>query len=160
MHCPQCGQQQVSEIVRFCSRCGFPLDGVIHLLANNGLLPVYRTPEGASEISPRKRGVRQGGILMLSGILLVPILGVLSHYADSNFLELLVAIAALLCFVGGPLRMIYAALFEEGAQSWPKSAAPYAQHPMSLHQAMPPRRTLPPPTARETIGWYQRPQTA
>jgi len=106
MHCPQCGQQQVSEIVRFCSRCGFPLDGVIHLLANNGLLPVYRTPEGASEISPRKRGVRQGGILMLTGILLVPILGVLSHYADSNFLELLVAIAALLCFVGGPWRMI------------------------------------------------------
>ena len=28
MFCPQCGQQQVSDVTRYCSRCGFPLDGV------------------------------------------------------------------------------------------------------------------------------------
>ena len=27
MFCPQCGQEQASESVRFCSRCGFRLNG-------------------------------------------------------------------------------------------------------------------------------------
>ena len=157
MHCPQCGQQQVSEIVRFCSRCGFPLDGVIQLLSNNGMLPVYASAEEANQISPRKRGVRQGGILLLTGILLVPILGVLSHYVDSNFLELLIAIAALICFLGGPLRMIYAALFEDGAQTWRGVPAPFVQASMPTHQG--PRSALPPPPARQPTGWNPRPHT-
>ena len=33
MHCPQCGQQVVSDGVRFCNRCGFGLDGVKDLLS-------------------------------------------------------------------------------------------------------------------------------
>src|SRR5262245_22824375 len=103
MYCPHCGQQQVSDIVRFCSRCGFPLDGVIHLLHNGGMLPVY-APEGPSEMSPRRRGVRQGGIMLLSGAVLIPILGVFSSFLhDSMFLQILMGIAAIICFVGGPL---------------------------------------------------------
>lgn len=39
MHCPRCGQQQVSEEIKFCSRCGFPLGLVSELLANGGFLP-------------------------------------------------------------------------------------------------------------------------
>ncbi len=81
MFCPQCGQQQTSGLIRFCSRCGFPLDGVIQLLGNGGMLPAYRSPEEATQMSPRKKGVRQGGILFLSGILVVPLLGVLSSFA-------------------------------------------------------------------------------
>jgi len=68
MFCPQCGQQQISGAVRFCSRCGFPMDGVIHLLANSGMLPVYRSTDEPTQMSPRKRGVRQGMILALGGV--------------------------------------------------------------------------------------------
>lgn len=39
MHCPNCGQQQVSSEIRFCSRCGFPLGLVAEVLANGGFLP-------------------------------------------------------------------------------------------------------------------------
>lgn len=39
MHCPRCGQQQVSSETKFCSRCGFQLGLVSELLANNGFLP-------------------------------------------------------------------------------------------------------------------------
>lgn len=39
MHCPRCGQQQVSEEIKFCSRCGFPLGLVSEILANGGFLP-------------------------------------------------------------------------------------------------------------------------
>jgi len=159
MHCPQCGQQQVSETVRFCSRCGFPLDGVIQLLAHGGILPVYREPGTPAPISPRKKGVRQGGILFLTGVLLVPILGILYSYSNSNFLELLTAIAAVICFVGGPLRMLYAALFEEGGPNWPRTQTAYVQPSMPLQPGMPPRGALPPPSARQPTGWSGRPNT-
>lgn len=39
MHCPRCGQQQVSEETKFCSRCGFQLDLVSQLLMHGGFLP-------------------------------------------------------------------------------------------------------------------------
>src|ERR1051326_5158826 len=61
MFCPQCGQQQVTGVVRFCSRCGFPLDGVLHLLNSGGQLPVDRGPAEPVPISPRRKGVKQGG---------------------------------------------------------------------------------------------------
>ena len=39
MHCPRCGQQQVSDQTKFCSRCGFQLGLVGELLQNGGFLP-------------------------------------------------------------------------------------------------------------------------
>jgi hypothetical protein len=39
MHCPRCGQQQVTEDIKFCSRCGFPLGLVSEILAHGGFLP-------------------------------------------------------------------------------------------------------------------------
>ena len=39
MHCPRCGQLQVSDQTKFCSRCGFQLALVAELLQNGGFLP-------------------------------------------------------------------------------------------------------------------------
>lgn len=39
MHCPRCGQKQVSEEIKFCSRCGFPLGLVAEILSHGGFLP-------------------------------------------------------------------------------------------------------------------------
>ena len=39
MHCPRCGQQQVTEDIKFCSRCGFPLGLVSEILTHGGFLP-------------------------------------------------------------------------------------------------------------------------
>jgi hypothetical protein len=39
MHCPRCGQQQISEDIKFCSRCGFSLGLVSEILAHGGHLP-------------------------------------------------------------------------------------------------------------------------
>jgi hypothetical protein len=161
MFCPQCGQQQVSGIVRFCSRCGFPLDGVIQLLGTGGILPVYRNPDDPVQISPRRKGVKQGGILLLTGAVLVPILGVMSSFSNSAFLEILTAFAAIICFLGGPLRMLYAAVFEEGAPNPFHQARAYVPSPAPPHQfnarvpqsALPPQSTQPPP-------WRARPITA
>ena len=162
MFCPQCGQQQATGAVRYCSRCGFPLDGVIHLLSNGGMLPVYRNAdEPPPQISARRRGVKQGGILILSGAVIVPILGVLAGYSNAAFLEILTAFAAILCFVGGPLRMLYAAVFEEGAPKPVSHMRPYIPAPMPSHQFTPPmhQSALPPPPVQPPVGW-RRPITA
>jgi len=159
MYCPQCGQQQVSGAVRFCSRCGFPLDGVIQLLASGGLIPVYRASDEPLQISPRRKGVKQGAVLLLSGAVIVPILGVIASFSPSYFPQLLAALAAIICFVGGPFRMLYAALFEEGA---PKRLPMYGPPPMVPAQFAPARQNtaLPPPPVHTPSSWRGRPTTA
>jgi hypothetical protein len=160
MFCPQCGQQQVAGVVRFCSRCGFPLDGVMQLLSNAGNLPVYRSPDEPVPISARRQGVKQGGLLLLSGAVIVPILALFASYGDSRFVEILAALAAIICFVGGPLRMLYAGVFEEGA---PKPVRMYGPAPMHMPQQFAPHApspALPPPPARPQPSWRPRPNTA
>ncbi|HET9478224.1 MAG TPA: zinc ribbon domain-containing protein [Pyrinomonadaceae bacterium] len=160
MFCPQCGQQQVPGVVRFCSRCGFPLDGVMQLLGNGGMLPVYHSPAEPGQISPRRKGVKQGAVLILSGAVIVPILGVLASFSNAAFPQILAAMAAIICFIGGPFRMLYAALFEEGAppRHFPNYGPPPAAAPQQFGS---PRQhtALPPPPARSTSTW-RRPNTA
>jgi len=132
------------------------------VLANGGMLPSPAGGPNENEVSPRRRGVRQGGILLLTGAVLVPILGVLDSFARyPQFLHLLVAIAAIICFIGGPLRMVFAALFEEGAPIRPQ-VAPRSYTPPSLpaRSGMPPHGAvaLPPASANPPTGW--KPNTA
>ena len=163
MYCPQCGQQQAAGVVRFCSRCGFPLDGVIQLLGTGGIIPAYRTSDEPVPVSPRKKGVKQGGLLLLSGAVIVPILAMFASFANgSTFLEILAALAAIICFMGGPLRMLYAGVFEEGA---PKPLRQYGP-PIPMHvpqqfgQRLPAPALPPPPAARTPSSWRARPNTA
>lgn len=59
MHCPRCGQQQVSDQTKFCSRCGFQLGLVSELLANGGFLPQL------AELNKRSAGLftRRNGLI-------------------------------------------------------------------------------------------------
>ena len=160
MFCPQCGQQQVAGVIRFCSRCGFPLDGVMQLLSNGGSLPVYRTPDEPVPVSARRKGLKQGGLLLLSGAVIVPILAIFANYGNSTFLEILAALSAVICFIGGPLRMLFAAVFEEGA---PKPVRMYGPTPMHMPQQFVPHApspALPPPPARPQQTSWRRPNTA
>jgi hypothetical protein len=137
------------------------LDGVVQLLNAGGALPVYQAPSEAPQVSAKRKGVRQGGILLLSGALVVPILGVLSSFAPSSeFLTILVAIAAIICFIGGPLRMIYAALFEEGAPNR-YQGMPAQIPPIHMPQAIPvrPVPALPSPAVNAAPSWRSRPDT-
>src|SRR5258708_12182984 len=81
MYCPQCGQQQATDSMRFCARCGFPLEGAMELLAHGGMFPRYEAAGGETKISARRRGVKQGALLMLIGAVLVPLLAVVSSFS-------------------------------------------------------------------------------
>ena len=79
MYCPKCGHQQVSDDMRFCSRCGFQLTGVAELLVKNEL-----GPPASGQLEKRfPRISRIGAILLFFGIVSVPIFMILSAIMDS-----------------------------------------------------------------------------
>ena len=155
MYCPQCGQQQASESLRFCSRCGFPIEGVLTLIANGGNFGPYL--DAKQERSARARGVRQGAALFLLGILIVPILAVFYNTAGGGFLELMLPLSAIICFVGGLMRMLFAAVFEEGRPS--VRVMPTAYVPPLVGMPAPPQ-ALPPAAANPGAVWRPRPATS
>ena len=161
MYCPQCGQQQVSDSLRFCSRCGFPLEGVLQLLGSGGALPFYQPMGAPREMSARRKGVRQGAILFLAGAVLVPILGVINGFTfGPNILDILVPLAAILFFLGGLMRMLFAAIFEEGAITpHHVGTTPYAPPPIS-QLSVPAHGALPPAPANPPAAWRPRPNTS
>ncbi|MGB8507935.1 MAG: zinc ribbon domain-containing protein [Pyrinomonadaceae bacterium] len=113
MFCPQCGQQQASKDVRFCSSCGFPLNVVSEVLTGGGQLQ-WRPPEGvARQLSPKQKGMRQGAMLMLSVLVVMPIV-IFLGVALLNLPGELIPLAGAICVMGGLLRILYAALFEDG----------------------------------------------
>ena len=58
MHCPSCGQQQVSNETKFCSRCGMPLGLVSELLVHGGFLPqLAALDKKKKSIFTKKNGV-------------------------------------------------------------------------------------------------------
>jgi hypothetical protein len=163
MFCPRCGQQQATDSMRFCARCGFPMEGTMHLLANGGLIPQYTANEDQKVSSPRRRGVKQGAMMFLLALVLVPALGVFSSFAPGRIgtaFEFFTALTAILGFLGGALRMLFAGIFEEGAP--PKSQFmmpnPYAPPVIAVPQA---RVSLPPAAVNPgAASWRQRPHTA
>lgn len=142
MHCPQCGQQQVPGEVRFCSRCGFPLGGVTELIAHGGVLPKFE-PESEQTISPRRKGVKQGVTLIMLGIVLTSLFGAFNTFLNTP--ELLTVMAAIIGFVGGFLRILYALMFEEGAKRYYPAAPNYPPPNMPQTFAAPPRQAALPP---------------
>lgn len=73
MFCPRCSQEQVSEEVRFCPRCGFQL-GVVRMLLVEGETPTASAalPEKQSFIrSLRKRDLTIGAMLMFVAAFMV-----------------------------------------------------------------------------------------
>ena len=160
MFCPQCGQQQVTASLRFCSRCGFPLEAVLQILATGGSLPSF-PGESRKEPSPRRKGVKQGAMLLLLGVIVVPLLGVLSSYNAGNLFDILAAMSAVFFFVGGLVRILFAALFEEGAPRYRPMTPSYAPPPTPAQfQATPRVSALPPPQVSPPPAWRARPNTA
>jgi hypothetical protein len=119
MFCPQCGQQQVSDATRFCSRCGFQLAAVAGLLTTGGRGPADAAPvleAVPAPPSPKRKGVQFGGKLMLSGAFLIPALAALAEILRLNDD---VALLGVIVFMAGLFRLLYALLFEDG---------PYRRH--------------------------------
>jgi hypothetical protein len=82
MYCPNCGQQQVSDEMRFCSRCGLSLFWLADWLAG-GSLPAKRVDEAPpNAMTPRRKGIRRAAKLMFFSGVLFPVFLVISLAVD------------------------------------------------------------------------------
>jgi hypothetical protein len=73
MHCPRCGQQQISDQTKFCSRCGFQLGLVAELLEHGGFLPqLAELHKGKSAFFSRKNGVIFSILWFIFWVMMVP----------------------------------------------------------------------------------------
>jgi hypothetical protein len=126
-----------------------PLTAVTEVLANGGMLPIMQPQNLVKTTSPRKRGLKQGGILMLLGVFFVPFFAILIEATRGP--EELIALLAIFFFVGGFLRMLYAALFQDGTPTFAAQNQPYNQPTMHIggqevfhnQNALPPQQSIP-----------------
>ncbi|HVF30459.1 MAG TPA: hypothetical protein VNA22_05785 [Pyrinomonadaceae bacterium] len=142
MHCPTCGQQQVSDETRFCSRCGFLLTGVAEVVANNGIVRSPRSGITGKPDSLRRRGIKQGVFIFLLALLFVPLTALIALALDIE--PYLPAITALLFVVGGLLRTVYALMFESGSPNVLDDApTPAISSGTDNRGALPPSQSIP-----------------
>lgn len=110
MFCPQCGQQQSSEEVRFCPRCGLSLMPHVALLATADATPAAL--QGRAEAprrSAKRKGMRRGAKLIFFAVVLAPIFLAFS-LADDNPGFLVVPFTV---FLAGLSWLAYAWLFSD-----------------------------------------------
>ena len=113
MYCPRCGQQQISDEMRFCSRCGLPMSVLAEWLARGAVPSTYAAETKVSSRSPRRKGMRRGGkVMFLSGVLF-PVFLALSFAIDEGGPLI---IPVLLFFIGLAI-MLYSRLFVEDIPS-------------------------------------------
>lgn len=161
MFCPRCGQQQISEETKFCSRCGFQLGLVGELLLNNGFLPQL------AELYNKKSGwfTRRNGLIfsllwfLFFLFIMAPIFGI----AD---VEEMAGVSAILAIFGGLILMIASFVFLPKAskagsligseQSEPRAAALYGR---PVQNALPPQRSQPISSYAPPEGSWRAPDT-
>ena len=138
MYCPNCGQQQLSDEMRFCSRCGQALTGLAEWLAGGGLPAQPRVEVPVSPDSPRRKGIRRAAKLMFFSGVLFPIFLVISLAID----EPGPLVLPIIFFFISLSMMLYARLFSD------KTAPPinYVAPPTTLGSAAT-RSSLPPATS-------------
>ncbi len=142
MYCPNCGQQQISDEMRFCSRCGLAFSGLAEWLAG-GRLPVRKDePQDPAALSPRRKGIRRAAKLMFFSGVLFPVFLMFSLIADEGGF---MVFPFLLFFISLAL-MLYARLFsDKNAPAIDQTAQTSAFGSTAARGSLPPGATIPMP---------------
>ena len=145
MHCPSCGQHQISNETKFCSRCGLPLGLVSEVVAYGGFLPQLAELHKKKTHYTKKNGVVASVFWFILFTMLFPaIIGI------GNGPEELAGISAVLGFFGGLMMLIASLVFLPSSKpafvprppmmpGIPQAPGLYAPH----QQALPPQQTMP-----------------
>jgi hypothetical protein len=102
MFCPKCGQNQASEALRFCPRCGFSLSEVVALLVTDGT-------RAGDEPPLRRLLARFGAKLIFLSLILLPF----ALMASFGFNSPLPLLTPLILFTIGAAHVLYIQLFGE-----------------------------------------------
>lgn len=150
MHCPRCGQQQVSEDIKFCSRCGFSLVLISEILANGGVLPQLANLYKSNKIFTRRNGLIFGGLWMFVWLLFItPLVAIANPHNDSP------AITAIIGLMGGLFIMLLSAFF---LPSTPKMTPQNISNTVSNQLNQPNQQNALPPQQSIPVDAYVSPQ--
>lgn len=161
MHCPRCGQQQVSEETKFCSRCGFPLGLVSEILFHGGFLPQLADLQKSKKWLTRKNALKFSlAWFLVMVLILTPLAGV----AD---LDNLAGVFAIMGTMGAIIMTIFSFLFlpkekkyyqNENVFQNVNQPAQFAGRPH--HQnALPPQMSQPVESYMPPAGAWKAPET-
>lgn len=138
MYCPNCGQQQISEEMKFCSRCGLALSGLAEWLAGGRVVPAKR-PEDSEALSPRRKGIRRAAKLMFFSGVLFPVFAVFSIAVEEGGPMVIPFTVFFIALV----MMLYARLFSDNTVPITNQAALPNQAPQTSALGSPARGSLP-----------------
>lgn len=151
MYCPKCSQQQVSDEIRFCPRCGLQLETVKTLLAENQNNLAANKAEPQYQISAtRKRDFLLGASIMLVGAIFIALL-MISTIAGTPLQAVIIplvlmwaAIVSIILLSGHAVREI-TKLFSKDSSSQPEESPSLITHVTAAarHQALPPIQNEP-----------------
>jgi hypothetical protein len=141
MYCPNCGQQQISEEMRFCSRCGLALSGLAEWMAG-GMLVTRADETRALSPSSRRKAIRRAGKLMFFSVALFVVAMALSVAIDEPGPLIFPA----LLFFASLVWMLYSRLFmDHTPPTLNKVAQPLAFGPMPARASLSPPTNVPMP---------------
>ena len=142
MYCPNCGQQQISEEMRFCSRCGLPLSGLVEWVAGGRLSSTRAEDVQVAALSPRRKGIRRAAKLMFFSGALFPIFLVFSLAIEEG----VPMIVPFLLFFVSLTMMLYARLFsDKTVPAINQGAQTSVLGPTSARTSLPPAANIPMP---------------
>jgi hypothetical protein len=146
MYCPKCSQQQVSDEIRFCSRCGFQLDAVKTMLAENqNTLTMPEAVQQSELVTTRKRDILLGATVMLVGAISIALL-MISAWAGTPWQAVIIpllmvwaAIAFVLLLSGHAVREIKKLFSRDASVLTPRDASSFVTQVSAAtrHQALP-----------------------
>ena len=152
MYCPKCSRPQVSDETAFCSHCGLPLHELKQVIfAGKSNVGESKANE---ERSPRERGIRQGVMLLLLSLLLIPAYILLSalfpahdrfvesSVSDTPFEKISQAILVTI-FLTGLARVLYARFFQQGISLGEGEPEVIQLDGSSSTYALPPKQSIP-----------------
>jgi hypothetical protein len=162
MHCPRCGQQQISDQTKFCSRCGFQLGLVGELLENGGFLPqLAELHKGKSPFFSRKNGVIFSILWFIFWVMMVPAFFGIANAEDAAGVSAVFGL-----FTTMMLMVISFAFLKRAPKAYERAAhqMPAAAHPASLHAnasvgALPPQQSQPASSYMPPEGSWRAPDT-
>lgn len=154
MHCPRCGQQQVSEETKFCSRCGFQLAVVAELLQHGGTLPQLAEMQYKRPFFNKKNGVVFSAIwFIFFTMFMTSVFGILGGDALAG-LSAVIGVFGTLCLLIASLVMLPSS--KRTLKLPVAGVAPPQPQPVGLYGnasagALPPQQQQP-------AGFYTAPQ--
>lgn len=159
MHCPRCGQQQVSNETKFCSRCGFQLGLVAELLAHDGFLPQLAALYNQKQsFFNRKNGVIFTVMWFIFWVMMLP---AFFGLADA---EEVAGVSAVFGFFSTLMLLIFSLAFLKSSKkpmNLPaiETALPPALYGNANQQALPPQQNQPATSYAAPHGAWRTPDT-